>query len=79
MSLIKKKEFPKDPFYVEPELTKFIPIAGLKLLKGEGPSNIYSTDQIENDQSIKHKQGEVLCIEFWASWCNPCQRYMAHN
>ena len=28
---------------------------------------------------IVHKEGEVLLIDFWATWCPPCQQPMAHN
>ena len=29
--------------------------------------------------SITHKEGDVLLIDFWATWCPPCQAPMAHN
>ena len=34
----------------------------------------------ENDVvSVKHEQGQVLLLDFWATWCPPCQKPMAHN
>jgi len=29
--------------------------------------------------TIKHNEGEVILIDFWATWCPPCQKPMAHN
>jgi len=28
---------------------------------------------------LVHKEGEVWFIDFWATWCPPCQAPMAHN
>ena len=33
----------------------------------------------EGNTTLKHEVGEVMFIDFWASWCGPCQRPMAHN
>ena len=48
----------------------------------------YKDFQIENivkcsDNSaldkLEHQQGQVWLIDFWATWCPPCQGPMAHN
>ena len=33
----------------------------------------------EEDCSIEHKEGQVWLLDFWATWCPPCQKPMAHN
>lgn len=65
-------------------------ITGIKNVKNEvkiqlGPGCKYDTikgvvpmkggDPID----LVHNEGEVWFVDFWASWCPPCQAPMAHN
>jgi len=38
---------------------------------------IHITD--DSKTTITHKEGEVILLDFWATWCPPCQAPMAHN
>ena len=38
-------------------------------------SNFGSDSTIE----LKHEAGLVYLLDFWATWCPPCQTPMAHN
>lgn len=30
-------------------------------------------------QTLKHEEGQILVIDFWASWCPPCLKPLNHN
>jgi thiol-disulfide isomerase/thioredoxin len=52
---------------------------GLK--QGDKYITIEGVQKLDNDETINldHKQGEVWLVDFWATWCPPCQDPMAHN
>jgi thiol-disulfide isomerase/thioredoxin len=49
---------------------------------GDQYATITDVTTIENPAAtvnIEHTAGDVLLIDFWATWCPPCQGPMAHN
>jgi thiol-disulfide isomerase/thioredoxin len=53
------------------------------IARGVGASmgEIVNVGKLEGDGevTVKHEAGQVILLDFWATWCPPCQEPMAHN
>ena len=70
--------FSKASLKVPGNFKKIMPIPGMRRFT-QKPGSELNGAQSEIINSLEHKKGEVWLIDFWATWCPPCQGPMAHN
>ncbi len=72
----------KNKLASRPELEKFFKQAS-KVSTGKRQfqeiSNLNEVFGDDSNAKISHKEGQILFIDVWATWCGPCQGPMQHN
>ena len=63
-----------DELGIPADISQALPVGGVFRDYGE-MDNVFD----EGKTVLKHRPGEVLLVDVWATWCGPCQRPMQHN